>query len=272
MKIFQWIILIAFICLALFVAFYALMPNPPSWTGFGEKAIDQNKESAKTLWDWLELLIIPTAIGVFGWFFKNSEKAKAQIIEEERAQNSLLESFIESMTNLIINNNLTNNPERKIKVIAKTNINMALTNLNGPRKGQILQFLYESFLIRTNPLVELHGANLKTAILDEIVLTNSEIRGAYFNNASLISAKLDDAILAGCDFSGADLSKSSLINTDLSYSYLTKATLNDVDLTSVNFEGANLKGAKLNRCTINQAQLDMILEKEGIKISKCQVL
>lgn len=271
MNIFRWLVLVVFICFAIFVAYFAFIPNPPSWTGFGERTIDQNKEAAKTLWDWLELLIIPLAIGVFGWFFKTSEKAKAQIIEEEKAQNSSLESCIDSITNLIINHRLTNNPETEIKIIAQTKISLALSNLNGTRKGQILQFLYESYLISRNPLVKLQGANFKDALLDEIVLANSEINGAYFNNASIKRARLDEAILIGCDFSGVYISNSRMENVNLSYSYLIKARLYDIDLTSVDFEGADLTGAKLKRCKINQAQLDMILLKDGIKTSKCQI-
>lgn len=272
MKTFQIILIVIILCFVGFVIYLAIAPNPPVWTGFGESIKDEKKEAAKTLWDWLDLLIIPAAIALIGWSFSQVEKIKTKKREEERSQNEVLESFLKTMTDLIIDNNIYNNPTQQTLAIARARINIAFSNLNGQRKGQVLQFLYESDLIDINPKLKLLGANIQDAVLDEIVLGKSEIKGAYFNYASIQNANLNGAILIGSDFSYANLSKSLVVNVDLSYANLTRAKLKNMDLTSVNFEGANLTGANLKKSKILKTQLDSIRDKHKIKISKTKVL
>lgn len=247
-----------------YIAYLAFSPNPPEWIGSGESIKDETKEVSKTLWDWLDLFIIPIAIGLVGWSYNQAEKVKASKIEKERAQNELLDSFFKIITNLIIENDLTNNPSQQIRTIARTRINLAFNNLSGSKKGQVLQFLYESDLIDIDPKLKLLGANLRYAVLDKIVLGKSEIRGAYFNNASIQNANLNDAILVGCNFSKANLSNSLVKNVDLSYSDLGNAKLKNMDLSSVNFEGANLTGANLRGSIITKTQLDGIFDKNEL--------
>jgi uncharacterized protein YjbI with pentapeptide repeats len=267
------ITLIAF-CLIIIgaIIYLAILPDPPDWTGFGESIKDDKKEAAKTLWDWLDLLIIPFAIGLIGWAFSQIEKAKTNKRDEESSQNEVLESFLNTITNLIIDNRLHNDPTQQSLAIARARINIAVNNLNGHRKGQVLQFLYESDLIDIEPKLRILGVNLQNAVLDEIVLGKSEIKGAYFNFASIQNANLNGAILIGCDFSYANLSKSLVKDVDLSYSNLTGAKLQDMDLTSVNLEGANLTEANLKGSRILRTQLDNIFEKRNIKLSKANVI
>jgi uncharacterized protein YjbI with pentapeptide repeats len=272
MKTLQIIIASFAICFIGFIVYLAFLPVPPVWTGFGESIKDETKEAAKTLWDWLDLLIIPVVIGLLGWSFSQAEKVKTKKREEERTENEIFESFLQTMTDLIIKNNLHDEPTRQTLAIARARINVALNNINGARKGQILQFLYESYLVDINPKLKLRGANLKDAVLDEIVLGESEIRGAYFNKASIENANLKGAILVGCDFSQANLSNSSVDNVDLSYSNLTKAKLKNIDLTTVNFEGVTLTGADLRGSKILRTQLEGIFHKNDIKITKKKIV
>ena len=272
MKTLQIIITAFVICFIGFVFYLVFLPEPPAWTGFGESIKDETKEASKTLWDWLDLLIIPVVIGLLGWSFSQAEKAKTKNREEERSENESFESFLQTMTDLIIKNKLHDEPSRQTLAIARARINVAFNNLNGARKGQVLQFLYESYLIDINPKLKLRGANLKDAVLDEIVLGESEIRGAYFNKASIKDANLKGAILVGCDFTQADLSNSLVKDVDLSYSDLTKAKLKNMDLTSVNFEGVTLTGADLRGSKILRTQLDGIFNKADIKTTKKKIV
>lgn len=108
MKTFQVLLIVIILIIIGFIAFYAIVPNPPEWTGFGEIEVDVTKFPAKTLWDWLDLLIIPMAIGIIGWSFSKIEKEKSKKREEERSQNEILESFLQTMTDLIIQYDLQN--------------------------------------------------------------------------------------------------------------------------------------------------------------------
>ena len=273
MKIVRIILIIVFIAAGYFVAKWAVRPEvAPTWTGFGKYDEKTNGPRAKTLWDWMDLLIIPLAIGLLAWILKEAEKEKANRSEEERSHNEALDSFIKVMTDLIINHNLTNgNSSFESRTIARTRINLAFSNLNGVRKGQVLQFLFESGKKKKNPKVNILGADIKGAILDGIVLSKAEIKGAYFNDASLKHSNLNGTSFIGSDFSGADLSNSLVKETDLSYTNLSKAKLRNMDLTSVNFEGADLTNANLRGSNINHQQLNAIFKKEGIKITKSKI-
>jgi uncharacterized protein YjbI with pentapeptide repeats len=274
MKTIRYIISFIFLVGCIYLAVWAISPETaPSWTGFGKYDEENLGPRFKTLWDWLDLLIIPIAVGVCAWIFKEAEKDKSNKSEIERNQNETLDSFIKIMTELIINNNLANAKSTlETRIIARTRINLAFSNLSGSRKGQILQFLFESRLIDQTPQINLNGANLKNAILDGIVLSNAEIRGVYFNNATITESNLNGANFISSDFTNANLSKSLMQNTNLSYTNLTNGKMNNMNLTSVNFEGANLTNANLNGSIIRQEQLDQIFKKNGIKISKTKII
>jgi len=272
MKIIKILITIFFIGLLSYIAYLALLPEPPTWTGFGESVKDPKIESAKTLFDWLKLLIIPLSLGLLGWSYKESEKVKAKKSEEERSRNETLNSFFNVITDLLQNHDLAGQPNVQTRAMAKTRINMTLSQLDGDRKGQVLQFLYESDLIDTNPKLRLLGANFNDSMLDQIVLGNSEIRGAYFKNASIQNANLNGIILNSSNLEKANLSGSLVENADFGYTNLRKCRLKNMDLTSVDFVGANLTKANLKGSTITQAQLDSIFKKNKIKLSKKRIL
>lgn len=267
-------IIITIVLLALlgYIAYLAFLPEPPDWTGFGERVKDPNIQPAKTLFDWLKLLIIPLSLVLLGWSYKEAEKSKAKNSEEERSRNETLNSFFNVITDLLQNHNLANSPSIQTRAMAKARINMTLSQLDGARKGQVLQFLYESDLIDISPKLRLLGANFNDSILDQIVLGDSEIRGAYFKNASIKNANLNKIILNSSILEKANLSGSQVDNADFGYTNLKKCKLKNMDLTKVNFEGADLTNANLRGSTISQSQLDSIINKKGIRLSKRKII
>lgn len=273
MKTIRFTIFLILIAAAILLAAWAIRPDTsPNWTGFGRYDAAIEGPRSKTLWDWLDLLLIPLAVGLVGWIFKEAEKEKATRMEKERTQNQTLDSFVKTITDLIVNHNLgTADAKHGSHVIARTRTILALSTLDRLRKGQVLQFLFESGLIDKPQNVSLVGADITHAILDGIVLSNAEITGAYLNGASITHSNLKGAAFTGCDFSDANLSDSLLENADLSYTNLTGAKLNNVDLTSANFEGANLTAANLTGSKITQKQINEIIKKNNIKITKLMI-
>lgn len=268
-KIIITIILLGLLC---YIAYLAFLPEPPTWTGFGESAKDPKVEPAKTLFDWLKLLIIPLSLGLLGWLYKEAEKSKAKRSEEERSRNETINSFFNVITDLLQNHNLGNNPSVQTRAMVKTRINMTLSQLDEARKGQVLQFLYESDLIDTTPKIRLLGASFNDSVLDQIVLGGSEIRGAYFKNASIKNANLNGIILNSCNLEKANLSGSQVENADFGYTNLKKCKMKKMDLTTVDFEGADLTKANLKGSTIRQTQLDSIIHKKGIRLTKRKII
>ena len=46
------------------------------WIGFGESKVNKDVRPAKTLWDWLKLLIIPAVLAIGGYLFTRFELAE----------------------------------------------------------------------------------------------------------------------------------------------------------------------------------------------------
>jgi hypothetical protein len=78
----------------------ALIVHPdqwPSWTGFGQTEVKPNVQPAKTLWDWLELLIIPSVLAIGCYLLSRSENRATQAAAERRAQDDTLQAYLDGM-------------------------------------------------------------------------------------------------------------------------------------------------------------------------------
>jgi hypothetical protein len=125
----------------------------------------------KTIWDWLDLLIVPAviAVGVFVLEWKQrareqraqareqrrqQREMKAQRVrelesEDQRAQDAALQSYLDQMSQLLIDKNLHKKANRydNTRVTARARTLAVLSQLDGERKRTVLLFLRESRLI-----------------------------------------------------------------------------------------------------------------------------
>lgn len=265
------IILLAFS--AIYVGYNAFFPyDSPEWMGFAPHDETKNGPQPKLLWDWLDLLIVPISLGLIGWIYKEYEKSKDSKKEYENKQNEILDSYFRVISDLIIKEKLLDSKSNdESKIIARTRTIVAIDNLSGDRKGQVLQFLYESNLIRDN-VIELIGANFRNSEVSGIVLKNITIKGVYFSTSEFIKTYLDNSDFTSCDFTGTNFDESSLNNTNLSYTKLVGCKMTNMDLTTINFEGADLTNANFTNSKILQSQLDSIFKKGNLILTKTQIL
>jgi hypothetical protein len=233
--------------------FWATRPElAPSWTGFGSFQGAKDFQRAKTLWDWLQLLLIPILIAAGGWWLNNSLKRSDQQVETDRQRQKALDDYFNCMTTLLLEKELRtakNETDKSLhdesRKIARTRTITVLRILDSQRKGQVIQFLYESQLINKNPTVVLYGADFRYAKLDFVTLTEAEIRGVYFNNASLTGSQLGGADLRGSDFTGADLTNANLEKANLRYAKFTKAKLHYSNRDDILYVGHEFKDARI---------------------------
>lgn len=223
-----------------------------SWTGF-QGYINNKGESIppKKLWDWLQLLIVPTLIAVGVWWLNRSQKKSEQQLEADKQRQATLEDYFDCMTDLLLKESLrdpTKNEEAR--KIARTRTLVIFRILDGGRKGQALQFLYESGLIDKNPIVHLTGADLKEAKLNGATLMKAEIRGVKLHNAQMKGADLSEADLRGSVFSGADLTNANMTKANLTHSVFTKAKLIHADLSDAILKGTEMEKAKLQNAKL----------------------
>ena len=204
------------------------------WTGFGEsvqpKSDNQEIQPRKTLWDWLQLFIVPLALAAIGLWFAAQQDANQQEIEEkraksdrhieeQRAQDAALQAYLDQMSQLMLGGNLRDSEEdSEVRTLARARTRTVLARLDGQRKGRVVQFLYEaSLIVREHPVVSLSDVRLRGADLSHLDLSGADLSGA-----DLSSADLNDA-----DLSGANLRETYLVETDLSDTDLSGANLRD---------------------------------------------
>jgi uncharacterized protein YjbI with pentapeptide repeats len=203
------------------------------WTDFGDK----------TLWDWLQLLIVPLALAGIGFWFTAQQEARQQSIEEERAkaerkledqraQDATLQAYLDQMSGLMLEENLRNSEEdSEVRTLARARTLTVLGRLGPDRKRSVIQFLSESSLIKKgNPVVDLATADLSDANLHLSNLSDADLSSVTLGGADLSTARLRDA----------DLSSAGLTDADLSFADLrgaTGVTTRSLDVHNVKLEG-----------------------------------
>lgn len=252
------------------VGYWALSPNnAPAWTGFGAYDEQTQGARAKTLWDWLDLLVVPVFLAVGAYLLSSFQKESEKNIEIDRQRQSTLNSFISQISTLLLEKKLrTAKANSETRSVARTYTQVALRNLDGNRKAEVLQFLSESGLISEDPIISLLGADLTDSNLLNARLTGVKIKGAQFANSDFKDANLSHANLCGCNFSNCIFNGAILEGTDLSFAILKGAKLKGVDLTKTNLEWANLEKADLSSAKITKEQLTKLESTLGAKLPK----
>jgi len=120
-------------------------------------------QRGKTLWDWMDLLIIPVVLALGAiWFNWQERRAEEQIASDQSCETAL-QAYLDTMTELLLDKGLReSNPDDEIRSVARARTLTVLRKLDGERKGILLRFLHESGLIsdKAGNVVALHEADL----------------------------------------------------------------------------------------------------------------
>jgi hypothetical protein len=217
------------------------------WTGVSESRVQKREnedvQRAKTLWDWLQLLIIPAVLALGGlWFTAKQEERQLAItdqrehlvhlIEDQRSDDARLQAYLDEMSQLLIDKGLRDPQEQDVRTVARAHTLTVLRGLDPENKRSVIRFVDESNLIqRDQRVLDLDGANLTDANL-----SNAPLDGTDLSGVDLRDANLQGANLQGADLSGADLRDGE--DEDSRGANLSGANLSDATL-----DGANLTGA-----------------------------
>jgi len=246
------------------------------WTGFGETMVEDGSSTpAKTLWDWMGLLVIPLGVAYIASRFTKTMKNNELKIAEQRSKReqeisldqqreNALQSYFNRITELLLHGNgalINSSSDDEIRIVALSRTLSTIRMLDPSRKGILLSFLYEAGLILGNdpiiPLnktnmagVDLSGANLSGASLERVDLQGVDLRGADLSNVDF-----EGAILSGANLREANLSRAFLVETRLDHTNMTKANLEEADLNSAFLLNANLSEANLRKSYLFRAFL-----------------
>jgi len=235
------------------------------WTGLGEY-VDARGETqhAKTLWDWIELLIVPAvlALGAFGLGRQRVKAERAMQeqraqMEQESAQESAYQYYVDRMAELLLEKQLrTLDKDAEVRRVARLRTLAVLRRLEARHKGAVVQFLVESGLInRETVIVDLKRADLVGINLSGAELNGVSLSGARLSEANLNEAVLNQADLRAADLHGAYLYGAKLFSADLGKAYLVQAYMHEVNLCNANLTGADLRGADLRGANLSGADL-----------------
>lgn len=230
------------------------------WTGIGEKKG----------WDIFTGLSLPLIVFGGGILFNYLNGQQQQKIAEEKQKDELLKTYINDMKASLLDKDYPLKDSKKnseSRSIARTITLTTLTQLNSEqdqqkakerkynqRKGLIIQFLYESGLIKIDPKVA-SIISLNTADLTFAELYRANLESARLYRANLISANLNFANLNRANLNKAFLSAANLERVNLENANLQSARLYNANLQSASLESANLNQAVLFKANLNRAYL-----------------
>jgi uncharacterized protein YjbI with pentapeptide repeats len=239
-------------------------------------------QPGKTLWDWLQLLIIPVVLAAGGYLFnftvsRNESQAATDRDKTERditsdnQREEALQSYIDKISELLLEKQLRESQaEDEVRTIARVRTLTTLPRLDPKRKGSVLLFLAESGLIGDHPTIDLNRADLSgvqlykpwlsEANLQETDLSKADLYEAYLLGANLSKADLYEAHLAWAVLHAVKLREANLIGADLHGAELGEADLREADLTEANLLSANLENANLRNAILRSANLSEALQ------------
>jgi uncharacterized protein YjbI with pentapeptide repeats len=232
------------------------------WLGVAEqrwkKAPDEEVRPAKTLWDWLQLLIVPAIlIGVtFVWSAtqtRSENKRDDRRIAADRAaaevarRDATLQAYLDKMSGLMLDKKLlTSKPSDAVRPVARSLTLTTLRRLDGERKVALLRFLFEARLIDSeSDVVDLGDADFRG-----VDLRNTLLDFADLGRANLAAANLGGAFLAQANLEGANLRDAKLVHAVSAHAHFFEANLAGADLRGAILREADLSFANLSRADL----------------------
>lgn len=253
------------------------------WTGFGETVLsDGIVKPSKTLWDWMDLLLIPFVLAIIVFLFNRSERRNEQRIAIEKQREETLREYLDQMAELFIKTDLKDEQASSAAmVVGRARTLAILGSLDGHRKGILLRFLYEmGFISIEETVIGLDKADLTDIILQTSTLDHVNLRGSNLDRAKLQRMHIPDGLLSGSSMRNTDLRSANFRNSNLEYVLLDnsnmymanlegarmgKARLNGACLAMTYMRGTYIPGAKLNKTSLRKADLtDAVLDGSEI--------
>jgi hypothetical protein len=252
------------------VLFLILWGYRHEWTGFEKSSYlepdDQKIQPRKTLWDWLQLLLVPLALAGIGIWFTWQQNQRQEATDAQRSQDAALQGYLDQMSQLMLERGLrTAEPNGEVRTLARARTLAVLNAGDAEHKRATLRFLHDACLIQvpsesdqsvtgcppveveSPPVISLQNADLSEARLHGIKV----LKGTDLSYANLNGSDLSDANLIGTRFHNAgfwrtDLTGAKLTGADLTGADLTRANLTDADVTQEQLDQAkSLKGATM---------------------------
>ena len=88
-------------------------------------------QPGKTLWDWMQLLIIPFALALIALWFNRTERKNEQTLSSDNQQEAALHSYLDRMSELLLEKKLReSDPKAEVRNVARVRTLSMLYQLN----------------------------------------------------------------------------------------------------------------------------------------------
>ena len=211
----------------------------------------------KTFWDWLSILIVPVLLTLGGIQFaayqdihrqaiENQRTKTQQEIENERARDAAMQTYLDRIGSLMLSHNLRNAEEGDVAyALARARTSAVIASLDASHNKSVTRFLGESGLTGAEE-TGLRGAEKSSvSIVAGIDLRNADLSGTHLTGADLRGTVLVGANLRSSFLLGADLTRAALSDANLEGAYLQQATFYDTPFGNTNLSDAELEGANI---------------------------
>src|SRR5215218_7470666 len=169
------------------------------------KQSEETKQSrwgfrGKTVWDFLQLLIVPLMLVAIGLVFSVQQDARQQRVEnqraeaerelaEQRAQDEALQAYLDQMSQLMLERKLLEAEQGDpVHTLAQARTSTVILRLDAEHNESVTRFLSNSGLAVPS--------EASARLLRGIALSHAKLSGAYLPNADLIEANLSQADLS----------------------------------------------------------------------------
>jgi uncharacterized protein YjbI with pentapeptide repeats len=229
----------------------------PNITGFGEYTPSApNTERAKTLWDFLVLLVIPIVLSLGTRKIKETERT----IAADKQYNAMLDTYLDRIAELLLKKESEGpHADENIGKIACTRTRVILRRLDGERNAHVVRLLSDSDLIPlSDPLfegIDLRKADLEGINFEDAVLTRAKLQGANLQGANLQGANLQGANLQGADLRKTKMGESNLREANLQDAKMQEAEIQEAEMYKSVMEKANLRSAKMQKADLSESNL-----------------
>ena len=175
--------------------------------------ITAQSQPGKTLWDWMQLLIVPLALAVVALVFQLANtRTERQIAKQRYEQDQqialdkqhedLLQAYLDRIAELLLKGSLRVSPSEEVRNVARVRTITVLTQLDARRIGYVFSFLREAGLMST------------TSKDNVVSLEDADLQTVKWGRADLSKANLSRAKLNGADLNGANLKYATYITVE----------------------------------------------------------
>ena len=240
--------IVVVVCIVLIIAAYRF-----DWrmTGF----------EGKTVWDWLQLIIVPIALGIVALLFNqsnaNAERNLADLRHQrdvdrdlDKHRENLLQRYNDYMCMLSLEKGLfTSEPDSLVRLIARDRSTAVLTQLDGQRAAWLFRVFREAQGVnKVDPLVDLnntdfHNVEWIETDMSKLFLHHVDLRGANLQRTNFTEIELDTADLSRANLRDANFLRANLTNIDFANADLRHVNFKGAESTNVCMSGAHLQGA-----------------------------